>query len=173
MAENTTTIIRRDIQAFKAVVDANVSVTDAIVNSLWRWFGDVEIPVPLPVMPLSDEERIQITKDILGEMDESFARLEKIESHGAKSDDLRRHEDGQQVDRLWRELAGVYAELVNEEVPSLPEEIKQQIQERIVSDLSEQFGVSEDEVLQQIRTDSSLRMRLRMAGISPDQIHGI
>lgn len=171
MAENTITHIRKDIRTLKAVVAADVEVTDVVLDGVWRWFSDVELAVPLQVMELSDSERSLLATEIIAEMDACFSRLEKMASKPNVDLDMLAHtSDGRQVDLLWKELAGVYADLINDEVPELPEELKQEIHERIVEELSEQFGVTEDEIRHKIRTDSSLRMRLRMSGLSPDQI---
>lgn len=169
---NIITPIREDIAVFRAVLAAGLQPTDMVLNGVWRWFHDVEIAVPLPVMDLSDTERASLAHDIITEMDTVFASLEA--QCAGKS--LRRQNaltsspEALQVNALWKELAGCFAELVNEEIPEIPEEIRAHVYASMVSDLAEKYGIDEDELRGRIRSDEPLRMMFRLNGLNPDEI---
>lgn len=169
--DNIITVIRTDIKVAKAVANADLELTPAIINSIWKWFQDVEILVPLDIMPISSEERILLTKDILTEMDDNFIILEqKVQEALAKGEDFDgpSSPEGKKVDALWKELAGCYASVVNEEVPDLPESIKRIVAETFVTEVADKYDLSTEDAVDKILGDSKLRMMLRMSGIDPD-----
>lgn len=171
--ENIITVIRKDIKVAKAVANADLELTPAIVNSIWKWFQDVEILVPLDIMPISEEERISLTKDILVEMDEHFVILEQKVAEAialGQEFDGPNSPEGKKVDALWKELAGCYASYINDEVPDLPEGIQRLVAETIVKEVADKYGISEDDAISKILNDSKLRMMLRMSGIDPDSL---
>ena len=173
MAINVMTIIRKDIAVFRTVVSAQVEVTDTVLTGIWRWFGDVEINVPLPVMDLTEHKRRYLAANVLAELDDVFAQLEVIAENQADDDDtdLSQTPLGQQADALWKELAGCYASLVNEEIPALSSEDQEEIGRQMVSSIARGMGVDEDDAFKIIRKDSKLRMMLRMAGVNPDTLN--
>lgn len=171
--ENIITVIRKDIKVAKAVANADLELTSGIINSIWKWFQDVEILVPLPIMEISEEERISLTKDILIEMDDQFMILEQkvAEAIGVGQDfDGPDSPEGRKVDALWKELAGCYASYINAEVPDLPEGIQRLVAETIVKEIADKYDLSEDDAVDKILSDSKLRMMLRMSGIDPDSL---
>jgi hypothetical protein len=170
--DNTITPILNDVRVMRAVVDAGVTVNDMVLRGVWRSFFDVELNLPLPVMPLNDQERNRLAKEIIHEMEALFSELEEL-AEGLTEEAqfaLGTTEEARRINSLWRELAGVYAEQVNEQVPVIPAALREIITARIVSDMAEKFGVDEDDIRNKIRTESTLRMMLRMQGIDPDEL---
>jgi hypothetical protein len=172
LVPNSITPIRSDLAVLRAVLDAGVGVTDSVINGAWRWFQDVELPLPLPVMTLSVQEQRHLAKTVLSEMDALFASLEKqCEGKSLKQQAaIAQTGEAERVNALWRELAGCYAELINDEVPQLPESARVRIQEAMIGELAERFEIGEDEARLKVRTDTTLRMMLRMSGLNPDEI---
>lgn len=170
-SENMISKIRNDIAVLKLIIENNAPVTESAIKGLWQWFPDVELVLPLPVMPLSAEQRKEISVNILEDMDAAFAVIE------VKFDELVEADrkgvelpEETQVNNLWRELAGCYAEQINAEVPQLPEEIKESMGRGLYETLINGFGGDEDILLQKLKTDTTLRMMIRMAGLDPDLI---
>lgn len=166
--------VRSDIQAFKAIVQSGAAVPDWAVNAIWRWFFDQELRVPLPIMPMSENERRDLASAILDEMETHFVALEKISNEGGEDEgqDLNSTEDGQRVNQLWRELAGCYAHLLNRSVTVLSEEEAEIAYVSIIPALIATSGASEEEIVERIRYDGSTRMFLRRSGIDPDRLLG-
>lgn len=174
MSENNIiTTIRKDVQIALLVADAGLTLTPPILKSLWHWFQDVEIAVPLPIMPITEEEQISLSRDILKEMEALFAVLEeKAEIAISQGEDFDgpASPEGKKVDALWKELAGCYAELVNAEVPVIPVQMQDMVAAMIVDEMTRKYDISEDEARYRLRTESHLRMMLRMSGVDPDNI---
>lgn len=172
-SKNTIAEIRNDVAVLAAVQTAGLTVTDAVFSGVWRWFRDVELMVPLPVLITDPEERASLALEITGEMDQVMGRLEPLWAVAETDDErdtLASSPDGQALDNLFRELAGVFAELVNEEVPVLPAMLKETLQEGLLESLADRFDLDEDEVRDRLKTDSRLRMMIRMSGLDPDAI---
>lgn len=170
--ENIITPIRKDIAVLKACLENDVEVTDKVLSGVWRWFGDVEIAVPLPVMDIPAVERRALASIIVNEMDETFAILE--ERCEGKDEEFQsaqtKSREATIVNNLWKELAGCYAALINDEVPVLPSFIREALQDSMISDLVRRFDQDENEIRRRLKTDSALRMMLRMSGLNPDDI---
>ena len=96
--------------------------------------------------------------------------LHALAREGASKAELTEGVEGQRVNGLFRELAGCWPDLVNGEVAELPEEVRAQVQASFIASAAEQMDVSEEEVRFQLRTNSSLRMSLRMNGLDPDAV---
>lgn len=157
-----------DIRVMKAVVDADVEMTPAVVNAVWKWFQDVELMVPLPVMDMSDKMRLSLVKDILAEMDEAFTRLDQRSQDNGPAE-MQAYPEVALVDSLWRELAGCYADIVNAQITVLTPEEQEQAYEGALRYLQMTSDLDETEVLRQIKTDPALRMMLRRNGLDPDR----
>lgn len=169
---NFVTPIRQDVAVLQAVLEVGVPVTDMVIRGVWRWFQDVELRVPLPVMALGEEERSTLALSITREMDEVFARIEKV-GEGLPPEQqhtLTEGPDAEAVNSLWRELAGCFADLVNRDVVEIPDEYREQAHEQAFESLCAQTGWSEDSLREHLRGDSQFRMMLRMAGFDPDRI---
>lgn len=170
--ENSITPILRDIRVMRAVVDAGVPVSDMVIRGVWRSFFDIELNLPLPVMALTGPERQRLAREIIHEMEALFTELEEL-AEGLDDEAqfaLSGIEEAKRINSLWRELAGVYADQVNDQVPVIPPALKEMITARIVADMADKFGVDEDDLRAKIRTESTLRMMLRMQGINPDEL---
>lgn len=172
-AENIITVIRKDVKIALLASEAGLTLTPSLVKSLWHWFQDVEIAVPLPIMPITEQEQISLSTDILREMDGLFAILEEKAEVALKSGEVLdgpSSPEGKKVDALWKELAGCYASIVNEEVPVLPLQMQEMVGSMIVEEISRKYNISEDEARDKLRSESHLRMMLRIAGVNPDNI---
>jgi hypothetical protein len=171
--ENTISQIRADLAITSVVVNSGLPLNEYVLKGLWRWFQDVELLVPLPVMDLADAERQSLGSQILVEMDQIFASLE-IQFEKATSEKEREAlavgPDGIAVNNLWREFAGVYATLINDEVTVLPDKFRKQMQANMIDQLSERYDQDPDVIRYRLKNDTQLRMMLRMAGLDPDQI---
>ena len=169
---NFVTPIREDIAVLKAVLECGAPVTDMVLRGVWRWFQDVELRVPLPVMTFGEEERAALALTIASEMDTVFARIEQACEGMSPEDQMQftQGPDADAVNALWRELAGCFATLVNRDVAEIPEEHLQEAHERAFENLCEQTGWSEEMLRENLRENSHFRMMLRMAGLDPDRI---
>lgn len=170
--ENIIPAIRDDVAAFKALVGAGLTITDSVLNGLWRWFRDVELIMPLGVMGMSRDERTKLSLLILEEMDEQFAVLERIWEQGSEEvrDGIGELPEAAKVNALWRELAGVYAELINAEMRVLPAEMRAAIEAEGLSALAENFHMDEESLRSHVKSDPALRMMIRMNGLDPDRL---
>ena len=171
--ENIITTIRKDVKVALVVAEAGLTLTSPIVKSLWHWFQDVEIAVPLPIMPINEQEQLSLTKDILKEMDEQFAMLEAKANESILQGfdfDGPGSPEGKKVDALWKELTGCYAALVNEEVPIIPRQMQEMVASVIVEEMTRKYDISEEEARHRLKTVSHLRMMLRMSGVNPDDV---
>lgn len=176
MSEKQTKVIdeiRQDLNNARAALAFGLDLNDNLINGIWRFFTDVEINVPLAIMPLEKKERTDLARGILDEMDEIMAKIK--DAYAQANDDaaiekIHRGPLGLKVDSLWKELAGCYAEIVNNEIPQLPDHVKDAVAQSIVEELARNFDATEDEIMQRIRTDSSIRMLFRRTGINPDDI---
>lgn len=167
---HTIVLTRADVAAALAVSRAGLDLTRAVFRGVWGWFPDVELVVPLNTVVLDGEERRTLTAAILSEMDDVFAGLQAEADAGGDVDELAAGPGGQRVNGLFRELAGCWPELVNSEVEVLPDAVRVQVQAEFVANAAEQMGVPEEEVRFQLRTNTTLRMSLRMNGLDPDAI---
>ena len=158
---------RDDLRVLKILVENDGPVTSTTLSAVWRWFLDVEIPLPLPAMPLTDKQRLTLTRAITSEMDDVFAELEQQAETGGNVT------EGEPVDRinaLWRELAGCYADILNASLPQLPEEQKREMEANAVRLVAMSTGMDEEEAAEHIRTDPVTRTMLRRSGIEPDNV---
>lgn len=169
---NLVTRTKEDVAVFRAVVSAGLQPTSPVIHSLWRWFGNVDLALPLPIMSLEEKDRQNIAIDILNDLD---VALDKYEEKSNQTPIKDRHElnNGPEtiiVDNMWKELAGLYAELLNKEVLALNDADKEEITANIIENISEALGLDHEGVIQKIKTDPSLKLSLRMMGLNPDEI---
>lgn len=169
---NIITPARCDAAVFKLCLEHGTAVTPAVLNGLWHWFSDVELSLPLPVMEMTNTERRSLALDVLTDMDHELAVLEG-RCQGKSLEDqaeLVNENAAAKVNGLWRELAGCYASMVNDQVHKVPEEALPELYEHVMDDLRKMTGLDEDGVRDLLHSDPKLRMMLRMSGIDPDQI---
>lgn len=165
-----------DVRVMKLCVEHDVPITGAVLESVWRWFPDVEIVLPIPVMPLTSGEWKTFTLDILGDLHDASVTMGGLVDEQDKFDDDdipdelsdRLAAQAAHLDMLWRELAGCLADKINATVPVYTEEEKRKAVASFLEQLSEELADSEEELLSFIRTDSRLRMYFRMNGLNPD-----
>ena len=172
MTDNMITAIRKDVAVLRAVLQADVEPTPPVIHGMWRWFFDVELALPLPVMPLSETERGAIALDAVNEMDEVFAVLEAKWAAAKSTEErnaLQSGPEGQAVNALWREFAGCYAEMLNEDIPEIPAEEAEEVYEQAVNAWADQAGIDPAEIMDKLRNDSMFRMQLRRQGLDPDR----
>lgn len=170
--ENVVTQILKEVRVMKAVVDAGVEVTDSVFKGIWQYFSDVELMVPLKVIELGKEEQLSLARDIIGEMEETFTKLENLCEGKTveEQNEIAASPAGEAVNNLWKEFAGCYPELVNAEIPILPEDIKSVMEENMIAALSDRFQMDEDMIRYRLKNDSQLRMMIRMSGLDPDKL---
>lgn len=158
----------------------NAKLTSPVIDGMARWFRDVELELPLPVMigegPDKDALAIQIVEDILATLNtiEQHVVEYGVEKYEAEVEHPKEicPQDVETLDRLWREFAGCYAEQLNETIPSLgmsPEE-ENEMYSQFISQMSQDLDISEDEAREVVRNNSSFRLMLRYQGINPDRI---
>jgi len=166
-------MIRVDIQNSRAALNYGLELNDTLINGVWRHFTDVEILVPLATMELHPDERKTLASNILEEMDNTMAEIRGEYAKAETSEEIDRIHNGplgQKVDSLWKELAGCYAEIINEEIPQLPDHVKKIVAESLVAELANRFDTTEEEIVDRIQHDSALRMMFRRTGIDPDEV---
>lgn len=165
-----------DLRVLNACLRTGTRPTPGALETVWGWFLDVEIVLPIPVMPLVDTERDALAKDVVSEMLSAFeSASEKWRAMQAESDEPVPALDVAApeitlVDTLWRELAGCYAAELNQLVPEVPEETASEYYSTMVEQLSQHFEMEPAEVRQHVASDSAFRMSLRRQGLDPDRI---
>lgn len=170
--DNVITRVKADTKVFEVVVQAGVPMTEAVLNAVWRWYIDVELYLPLPEMPMEEKERLSLAQDILSEMEGLLTVVEnKFDTFtDEEKENLADLPESQALNNLWRELAGVYAYLINEGVPALSEEEQATAHEHAVEMLHDSSGMDEAEIRDRIRHDPTMRLMLRRSGLDPDKI---
>jgi hypothetical protein len=164
---------QNDFATFKSIVQANVTVNETLLDTVGHWFENVEIKYPIAEMPLSGEEKVKLAGAVAGEMTAIVeAAISEIEAGGVEDDVLRR--TSEKLDTLWRELAGVYAPVLNERFKRVADradadEVLASIN-RMVSVMAKMSGEDEDIIRERMRTDEAIRAKLRQMGVDPDRI---
>lgn len=162
-----------DVKVVQACLSTDTLVTEAVVDGVWRWFADVEIVLPLPIMGMKPQERDSIAKMIADDMLASFERAADLwdQTDGSQNPEEVAPQEIRTLNALWREFAGCYAELVNAQVPTvtMSDEESARFYDSFVSRTAEALGVSEEETREALRTDSAFRMMIRLQGFDPDQ----
>lgn len=170
--ENLVARTKEDVAVFRAVVLAGLRPTSPVIHSLWRWFGNVDLALPLPLMPLEEKDRQGIAVSILDDLDIALDRYEE-RSNVTSIEDRHELNNGPEtiiIDNMWKELAGLYAELLNKEVLTINDADKEEITAHIIENISEALGLDHEGTIQKIKTDPSLKLSLRMMGLNPDEI---
>jgi len=164
---------QNDFSTFKHIVQANVAVNETLLNTVGNWFENVEIKYPIAEMPLSGEEQVEIAGTVAGEMVAIVeGAIGEIEGGTNEEDVLARA--SAKLDALWRELAGVYAPVLNERFTRVAawadgEEVLAGIN-RMVAMMAEVNGEDEDIIRERMRSDEAIRTKLWQMGVDPDKI---
>lgn len=162
---------RSDFDTFRQIVDAKITVTDTVLSSVSRWFTNVEIVYPISVMDLGDAERRTLALSVIDEMLQSFEKAISAIESGADPDDVLKEVAGV-LDPLWREIAGIYASVLNTEYEAAiaeidPEQARRMLEEAAEA-LAELSGEDVETVRAHMRADETVRARLRRIGVDPD-----
>jgi len=164
---------QNDFATFKTIVQSKVTVNETLLDTVGHWFESVEIKYPIAEMPLSGEEQIELAGTVAGEMAAIVeAAISEIEAGGAEDEVLR--QTSEKLDALWRELAGVYAPVLNERFKRVADradadEVLASIN-RMVYVMAKVSGEDEDTIRERMRTDEAIRAKLRQMGVDPDRI---
>jgi len=166
------TEVKKDLTVLEILIKNNIEPTSSVMNAIWRWFIDIELILPLPVMEFSDKERTKYASEIVADLQKNFSILEQQYEKFTEEEkrELSHSEEAEIVNSLWRELAGVYASIINEEVAVLDEEEQEVAHANAVEMLSYSSGMDEDEIRDRIKHDPTMRLMLRKSGLDPDRI---
>lgn len=156
---------RADVHAFRALITTDTPMTMPVLNALWRWFLDVEIPLPIAAMTFTDDEHKNLTLDVLTELDKGFRTLE---ADAELNGDITDTETVATLNALWRELAGLYANMINDSIPEMPEEMRALFEDNALQMIADSNGIDTDDAAREIRDNPVARMMLRRTGIDPD-----
>lgn len=164
---------QNDFSTFKNIVQANIAVNETLLDTVAHWFENVEIIYPIAEMPLSGEETIELGGSVAGEMT-SVVETAISEIQGGAGDDEVLERASAKLDSLWRELAGVYAPVLNERFKRVAakadtSEVLAGIN-HMVDVLVQMSGEEEDVVRVRMRKNAAVRAKLRLMGIDPDSI---
>ena len=164
---------REDIQTFAQIVKAGIRINEHLLAMVAKWFGDVEIALPIAEMPMTEEERstlsIQVAEDMIAALDKAIA---VVANGGDEAGELRKV--AAILDPLWRELAGLQARVLNEihqrhsDRPTR-EEVLEAI-ENMVQQLMQTTGEDEETTRNRMRKDAGVIRLLKQLGIDPEII---
>lgn len=159
---------RADVLVLRSLLDTNTPVPFSVLNAIWRWFIDVEIVLPIAEMEFTDESRNAFARDIVTDMADTFARLEAVVDADpeAIADD---HPEVDEVNGLWRELAALYAPMINASVTVIPEDMQAVVYPNTAKMIASSAGISIEDAIERLKTDPIARMSLRRSGIDPDR----
>jgi len=156
-----------DLKVLKACIDTDTAPTFTVINSVWRWFLDVEFTLPIPVLDMPEASRETITRDVVTEMADIFA---DFDAKASSDPDFDPNSDSKvhTLNALWRELAGLYAPLLNSSVGTLPPEVLDMVYPQAIGHLAVSSGMDLDEAVDRVKNDPVLRMMMRRDGLDPD-----
>lgn len=162
-----------DFRTFQRVIDADIPVTEALLGSVAKWFGNVEINYPIAEMELDENARRSLALTVMQEMVEAVAKAVSSLESGADAEFVLA-EVSPVLDALWRELSGLYAPVLNaafkrDTAGVNPEEVQQAV-EAMLEGLAEMTGEDRESVLAELRQDPNFRAKLRRLGVDPDSL---
>lgn len=163
-----------DVRTMLAVVDAGVPVSNRVLDGVWKWYLDVDLPLPLPDMQVPAQERAPLAHTILSEMVSELGKLDSRLAAMSPSEyedvDISAVPEAAVVNGLWRELASLYAGQINSMVPSLPPEFYDTAVRAFRAGLCDQLELTPEELRKLVRSDAAMRLMLRRGGINPSDI---
>lgn len=162
-----------DVGTFRQIVKADIRINEHLLAMVAKWFNDVEIRLPIAEMPMDEEERatltIQVADEMLKALDEAITALA-----GEADEDIVIAKAAEDLDPLWRELAGLQARVLNEiyQRNATPESKAQVFEaiEHMVEQLTQMTGEDEATIRERMRNDAGVRRLLKRMGIEPDSI---
>lgn len=172
--------IINDFETARVLLKNNMRLTAPVIDGMARWFRDVELELPLPVLIPEGTEKnalgAQIVEEIVGTLNSIELSVVEygVEKYEAEVDHPKEicPESVETLDGLWREFAGCYAEQLNATIPPLglsPEE-ENDMYAQFIERMSQDLDITEEEAREVVRNDSSFRLMLRYQGINPDRI---
>lgn len=162
-----------DVGTFSQVAKAGITINEHLLAMVAKWFNDVEIQLPIAEMPMDEEERatltVQITEDMLAALNEAIGSL-----NAEADEDIVLAKATEDLDPLWRELAGLQARILNEiyqhnTTPAATAEVVEAIS-NTVERLVRMTGEDEESIRERMRNDANVRRFLKNLGIEPDAI---
>lgn len=165
--------MRADLTVFRVLAAAHVPITPSVLEGVWEWFYEVDLPLPIPALPFRAEDRAQLTETIIREMvdviDTLLADMERRDSgRPREGTDVSPVALVDSLVGLWRELAGLWAPLVNSGIPKHTRETLEIAKEDGLQWVMDAFGITEDQARAELRGNGSLRLSLRRSGFDPD-----
>lgn len=162
-----------DVGTFRQIVKADIRINEHLLAMVAKWFNDVEIRLPIAEMPMDEEERATLTSQVADEMLKALD--EAITALGGEADeDIVIAKAAEDLDPLWRELAGLQARVLNEiyQRNATPESKAQVFEaiEHMVEQLTQMTGEDETTIRERMRNDAGVRRLLKRMGIEPDSI---
>jgi hypothetical protein len=162
-----------DFETLQLIIKADVPMTESLMGTIAKWFGNVEIGYPIAEMELTAAERSALAITVMKEMcDVTASAVTALEADGDDEEVLA--DISPKLDALWRELTGLFAVVLNESFHRSienvdPDEVREALESAITT-LAEVVGEDEDEVREMMKSDESFRAKVRRMGIDPDSI---
>jgi hypothetical protein len=162
-----------DFETLQSIIAADIPMTESLMGTIAKWFGNVEIGYPIAEMELTSAERRTFAITALTEMCDVTARaVVKLEADNDEEEVL--EDISPKLDALWRELTGLFASVLNEAFQRSienvdPEEVREALESAITT-LAEVVGEDEEDVREMMKSDESFRAKVRRMGIDPDSI---
>ncbi len=169
----TLRVTEQDVDTVRQALNAGIHMNTSLLGLVKRWFSDVEIVYPIAEMPMEADEKSMLATTILGEMTDLARKAIAALEEGADEEDVEQT-FASSADAGWRELAGVYSELLNEQFRELAAEVDAEefLQgfRSYLEAVAEATGLSIEEARSQALQSPSFRTQLRDLGIDPDSI---
>jgi hypothetical protein len=159
--------LTNDLRAALAVCRELGDITPAVEAPLRMWFSDVPFPdLPIKVMEFEADERTALMTTVLSEM------VDACKEAPTDDDEAAFEQLGPVLDSLWRELVGLRAETINEEVAVVQQNILH-IQDRFegpAEELAERMlDMTIGDALEESIQNAHVRLVLKTLGIVADE----
>lgn len=154
--------LRRDVIVARFAAKEFGVLPGSVYSGLSSWFGDVDelVEYPLPVMDLSDEERITLLTTALEEM---LGHVEAFVNAGAVDEQLGALAG--LIDPLWVEVRSIHAREVNASWRAKAPSDASEREERMML-LEAMTGLSRDELATAMAANQRLRALASRLGLS-------
>jgi hypothetical protein len=162
-----------DVDTFNQVAKADIRINEHLLAMVAKWFNDVELNLPIAEMPMDEDERkaltVQITDEMIGALDTALAALAR-----EADEDIVLTKAAEDLDPLWRELAGLQARILNDiyrrnTTPETKAEVLEALS-NMIEHLVEMTGEDETKIRERVLKDAGVRRLLKRMGIEPDSI---
>jgi len=142
----------------------------SVFGALENWYNDVEVILPISEMLLDDETKKSLIQENLLEMEIAFLKMLEYVDQGNEFTSKTHKELADKVDPLWRELASLHANILNEEFNNLRPRDDEEFNERI-SIMEEMTGMTRQEIRIRSQEDRRLRRMLCDLGLLPTDLN--